>query len=286
MDFQQFLQDWEPLVRIAFIVVGAIVLAIVLRISSRKLVNAIIQGVNTHAREIADKVVEEQRILQRTKTIANVLDNFILWGISITSIVMILSELGVDIGALIAVTSILGAAIGFGAQSLVKDILSGIFIVFEDQYGIGDWVDVGEANGEVEKVGLRITELRDVHGTLWFVRNGEIQRVGNYTQDWARALLDLPFSYENDIDKVNGIITTVAHDLATDSQLGSAILGEPEIWGMDYVSGEQFVIRVALTTKPSKQWAVTRELRSRLKTAFDKEGIALQKATRINLSNS
>ena len=285
MDFQQFIQDWEPLIRIVFIIVGAITLAIVLRMSSRRIVNAIISGVNTHAREVADKVVEEQRILQRTKTIASVLDNFILWGISITGIVMVLGELGVNIGALIAVTSILGAAIGFGAQSLVKDILSGIFIVFEDQFGVGDWVDVGEANGEVEKVGLRVTELRDVHGTLWFVRNGEITRVGNYTQDWARALLDLPFSYENDIDKVNKLITEVSLELSKDPQFNPSILGEPEIWGMDYVSGEQFVIRVALTTKPSKQWAVTRELRSRLKTAFDKEGISLQKATRINLSN-
>ncbi len=285
MDFQQFIQDWEPLIRITFIVVGAIVLTLVLRASSRRIVNAIITGVNTHAREVADKLVEEQRILQRTKTIASVLDNFLLWGISITAVVMVLSELGVNIGALIAVTSILGAAIGFGAQSLVKDLLSGIFIVFEDQYGVGDWVDVGEANGEVEKVGLRVTELRDVHGTLWFVRNGEIVRVGNYTQDWARALLDLPFSYENDIDKVNKLIADVSTKLSKDPQFDSSILGEPEIWGMDYVSGEQFVIRVALTTKPSKQWAVTRELRSRLKTAFDKEGISLQKATRINLSN-
>jgi small-conductance mechanosensitive channel len=285
MDFQQFIQDWEPLIRIVFIIGGAITLAIVLRMSSRRIVNAIISGVNTHAREVADKVVEEQRILQRTKTIASVLDNFILWGISITAIVMVLGELGVNIGALIAVTSILGAAIGFGAQSLVKDILSGIFIVFEDQFGVGDWVDVGEANGEVEKVGLRVTELRDVHGTLWFVRNGEITRVGNYTQDWARALLDLPFSYENDIDKVNKLITEVSKELCKDPQFDPSILGEPEIWGMDYVSGEQFVIRVALTTKPSKQWAVTRELRSRLKTAFDREGISLQKATRINLSN-
>lgn len=285
MDFQQFIQDWEPLIRIVFIIAGAITLAIVLRLSSRKIVNAIISGVNTHAREVADKVVEEQRILQRTRTIASVLDNFILWGISITAVVMVLGELGVNIGALIAVTSILGAAIGFGAQSLVKDILSGIFIVFEDQYGVGDWVDVGEANGEVEKVGLRVTELRDVHGTLWFVRNGEITRVGNYTQDWARALLDLPFSYENDIDKVNKLITEVSLELSKDPQFDPSILGEPEIWGMDYVSGEQFVIRVALTTKPSKQWAVTRELRSRLKIAFDREGISLQKATRINLSN-
>lgn len=285
MDFQQLFLDWEPLIRISLILIGAIALALILRLSSRRIVNAIIAGVNTHAREVADKVVEEQRILQRTKTIASVLDNFILWGISITAVVMVLGELGVNIGALIAVTSILGAAIGFGAQSLVKDILSGIFIVFEDQFGVGDWVDVGEANGEVEKVGLRVTELRDVHGTLWFVRNGEITRVGNYTQDWARALLDLPFSYENDIDKVNKLISEVSMALAKDPQFDPAILGEPEIWGMDYVSGEQFVIRVALTTKPSKQWAVTRELRSRLKTAFDKEGISLQKATRINLSN-
>ncbi|MDR9443628.1 MAG: mechanosensitive ion channel family protein [Microbacteriaceae bacterium] len=284
MDFQQFIQDWEPLIRITLIIIGAIILTLVLRLSSRRIVNAIVNGVNTHARELADKVVEEQRILLRTKTIASVLDNFILWAIAITSVVMILGELGVNIGALIAVTSILGAAIGFGAQSLVKDILSGIFIVFEDQYGVGDWVDLGSADGEVEKVGLRVTELRDVHGTLWFVRNGEILRVGNYTQDWARALLDLPFSYENDIDKVNKLISDVSHELAKDPQFNSSILGDPEIWGMDYVSGEQFVIRVALTTKPSKQWAVTRELRSRLKARFDKEGISLQKATRINLS--
>lgn len=284
MDFQQFIQDWEPLIRIIFIIIGAIILTLVLRLSSRRIVNAIVNGVNTHARELADKVVEEQRVLLRTKTIASVLDNFILWAIAITSVVMILGELGVNIGALIAVTSILGAAIGFGAQSLVKDILSGIFIVFEDQYGVGDWVDLGSADGEVEKVGLRVTELRDVHGTLWFVRNGEILRVGNYTQDWARALLDLPFNYENDIDKVNNLISDVSHELAKDPQFNSSILGDPEIWGMDYVSGEQFVIRVALTTKPSKQWAVTRELRSRLKARFDKEGISLQKATRINLS--
>lgn len=284
MDFQQIILDWEPLIRIIFIIIGAIILTLVLRLSSRRIVNAIVNGVNTHARELADKVVEEQRVLLRTKTIASVLDNFILWAIAITSVVMILGELGVNIGALIAVTSILGAAIGFGAQSLVKDILSGIFIVFEDQYGVGDWVDLGSADGEVEKVGLRVTELRDVHGTLWFVRNGEILRVGNYTQDWARALLDLPFSYENDIDKVNKLISDVSHELAKDPQFNSSILGDPEIWGMDYVSGEQFVIRVALTTKPSKQWAVTRELRSRLKARFDKEGISLQKATRINLS--
>lgn len=284
MDFQQIFLDWEPLIRIIFIIIGAIILTLVLRLSSRRIVNAIVNGVNTHARELADKVVEEQRVLLRTKTIASVLDNFILWAIAITSVVMILGELGVNIGALIAVTSILGAAIGFGAQSLVKDILSGIFIVFEDQYGVGDWVDLGSADGEVEKVGLRVTELRDVHGTLWFVRNGEILRVGNYTQDWARALLDLPFNYENDIDKVNNLISDVSHELAKDPQFNSSILGDPEIWGMDYVSGEQFVIRVALTTKPSKQWAVTRELRSRLKARFDKEGISLQKATRINLS--
>lgn len=284
MDFQQFIQDWEPLIRIVFIVIGAVVLTIVLRMSSKRIVNAIITGVNSRANEVTDRVVQEQRILQRTKTIASVLDNFIIWGIAITSVVMILGELGINIGALIAVTSILGAAIGFGAQSLVKDILSGIFIVFEDQYGVGDWVDLGSADGEVERVGLRVTELRDVHGTLWFVRNGEILRVGNYTQDWARALLDLPFSYENDIDKVNKLISEVSHELSKDPQFKPSILGDPEIWGMDYVSGEQFVIRVALTTMPSKQWAVTRELRSRLKSAFDREGISLQKATRINLS--
>lgn len=283
MDFVEFLTTWETPVRVALIVIGALVLRLILKLSTNRVVNAIVRGVRHHTRENLDPILEDQRVLQRTKTIASVLDNFATWAIAITAIVMVLSELGVDIGALIAVTTILGAAVGFGAQSLVKDILSGIFIVFEDQYGVGDWVDLGPADGEVEKVGLRVTEIRDVQGTLWFVRNGEIMRVGNFTQDWARALLDLPFSFENDVDKVNNIITEVAAGIAKDPDFSDQILGEPEVWGVNYLSGEHFVIRVALMTKPSKQWAITRELRKRLKLEFEKHGIELQKATRINL---
>lgn len=283
MDFLELLAEWETPVRVLLIIVGAIVLRLVLRLSTNRVVNAIVKGVRQHSREKTDPIVEDQRVLQRTKTIASVLDNFATWGIAITSVVMVLSELGVNIGALIAVTTILGAAVGFGAQSLVKDLLSGIFIVFEDQYGVGDWVDLGPADGEVEKVGLRVTEIRDVHGTLWFVRNGEILRVGNFTQDWARALLDLPFSFENDVDKVSSLISEVATTISKDPEFASQILGEPEVWGVNYLSGEHFVIRVALMTKPSQQWAVTRELRKRLKLEFESNGIELQKATRINL---
>jgi len=226
----------------------------------------------------------EQRLTQRTRTIASVLDNFATWAIAITALVMILSELGINVGALIAVSTVLGAAIGFGAQSLVKDILSGIFIVFEDQYGVGDWVEIGDVSGEVERVGLRVTEVRDIHGTLWFVRNGEIVQVGNASQEWAAALLDFPFAYDNDVDQVQDIIQTTADDMRKSTEWSRDMIADADMWGMQHISGEQFVIRVSIRTLPNRQWAVSRELRKRCKQAFDKQNIGLLRASKINMA--
>ena len=285
MDFAQLLSEWSTLISVAAILVGAIVLRVVLKLSTRKIVKTIVSGVR-HASKIEqmDSLVAEQRLTQRSKTIASVLDNFATWAISITALVMVLSEFGVNVGALIAVSTIIGAAVGFGAQSLVKDLLAGIFIVFEDQYGVGDWVEIGEVSGEVERVGLRVTEIRDIHGTLWFVRNGEINEVGNSSQEWAAALLDFSFAYENDVDTVQGIILDVASRMRASKDWASDMTSDVEIWGMQHVSGEQFIIRASVKTLPNRQWAVTRELRKRCKEAFDAKGINLMSASKINLA--
>jgi len=285
MDFATFLDEWSILVNVSLILVIAIIARIVLRIATKRIVKTIVNGVNRMQRdERLDKVMADERLAQRTKTIGSVLDNFTTWAILVTAIVMILSEFGVNVGALIAVSTVLGAAIGFGSQSLVKDILSGIFIVFEDQYGVGDWVDLDGVSGEVERVGLRVTEVRDIHGTLWFVRNGEILKVGNSSQEWASALLDFSFAYDNDVEQVQGIIEEVAAKMRSEKRWRDLILADADVWGMQHISGEQFVLRTSIRTMPNQQWAVNRELRKRCKQAFDASGIRLLEAQKINLA--
>ncbi|MDA7799116.1 mechanosensitive ion channel family protein [Aquiluna sp.] len=285
MSLTNFIAEWSTLISILVILVSAIVLKLALGIASKRIVKTIVSGVQRVKQdERMDAVLAEQRLTQRTKTIASVLDNFATWAIAITALVMTLSELGINVGALIAVSTVLGAAIGFGAQSLVKDILSGIFIVFEDQYGVGDWVEIGSVSGEVERVGLRVTEVRDIHGTLWFVRNGEIIQVGNASQEWAAALLDFPFAYENDVDQVQQIIQDTANKMRKSKQWSRDMLADADIWGMQHVSGEQFVVRVSIKTLPNRQWAVSRELRKLCKQAFDSNNINLLSATKINMA--
>jgi small conductance mechanosensitive channel len=166
----------QPVIRIVAILTIAISLRIVLKVLANRVV--------TKLRTKAEKggVTSEQRLVSRSATIASISNNFATWAIAITTLVMVLSELGVDTGALIAVTTILGAAIGFGGQALVKDVISGIFIVFEDQYGVGDTVNLDGVVGVIEAVELRVTRVRDSEGTLWYLRNGEILKVGNASQ--------------------------------------------------------------------------------------------------------
>jgi moderate conductance mechanosensitive channel len=285
MELEQFMTEWSTLIAIVAIIIGAVVLRLIFKLSTNRVVKTIVSGVN-HASKVqrVDSLLAEQRLTQRTKTIASVLDNFATWAITITALVMVLSELGVNVGALIAVSTIIGAAVGFGAQSLVKDLLAGIFIVFEDQYGVGDWVEIGSVSGEVERVGLRVTEIRDIHGTLWFIRNGEINEVGNASQDWAAALLDFAFAYDNNVDEVQGIIMETSQKMRESEQWSKDMTADVEIWGMQHVSGEQFIIRVSAKTVPNRQWAVARELRKRCKAAFDAKGINLMSAAKINLA--
>ena len=215
------------------------------------------------------------RRVQRARTMGSLLKS-ISSGVIFTIILMMsVSELGYDVAPLIAGAGIIGVALGFGAQSLVKDFLSGIFMMFEDQYGVGDVVDVGEASGTIEAVSLRVTRLRDVNGTVWYVRNGEILRVGNMSQNWARTVLDIGVAYSEDLVKVRRVLTEVAHDLWDDEDFKGLIIEEPEVWGVEALSPDGVTVRVTLKTAPLEQWAVAREMRQRIKARFDFEGIEI-----------
>ena len=221
------------------------------------------------------------RRVQRAATMGTLLKS-IVSGVVITVIaLMAISELGYDIAPLIASAGIIGVALGFGSQALVKDFLSGIFMIFEDQYGVGDVVDLGEASGTVEAVSLRVTRLRDVNGTVWYVRNGEILRVGNMSQNWARTVLDVTVGYKEDLVRVRRTLEEVAHDLWDDEDFKGLIIEEPEVWGVESLGVDGIVVRVTLKTAPMEQWGVARAMRERVKARFEHEGIDLAVAQRV-----
>jgi small conductance mechanosensitive channel len=189
-----------------------------------------------------------------------------------TAALMCLGEVGIDLGPLIAGAGVLGVAIGFGSQSLVRDFLSGAFILVEDQFGVGDIVDVGEASGTVEAVSLRTTRLRAIDGTVWHVPNGEIRRVGNMSQHWSRALLDIEVAYDTVVEHARSVIKRVADSVWAEDD---GVLEEPELWGVEQLGANGVMLRLVVKTTPSQPWRVSRELRERIKVAFDEEGIEI-----------
>jgi small-conductance mechanosensitive channel len=220
---------------------------------------------------------------QRADTIATVLNSvsaIVIWTVAI---ITILGELGLNLAPLLAGAGVAGVALGFGAQSVVRDFLAGTFMLLEDQYGVGDVIDIGvptggtggAVSGTVESVTLRVTRLRDVEGVVWHVPNGEIRRVGNKGQQWSRTLLDIAVAPDTPIPKARDVIGQVAHDLWEDDAWHHRIVAEPEVWGVEDLTGQHIVIRLVVKTLPIEQWNVGRELRARLKEAFDESGIAM-----------
>ena len=229
----------------------------------------------------AQDLAASTRRVQRAKTMGDLLKS-VLTGLLIAVFgTMVLSEIGVNIAPIIASAGIIGIALGFGAQSLVKDFLSGIFMIFEDQYGVGDVVDVGEASGTVEAVSLRVTRLRDLNGTVWYVPNGEILRVGNMSQNWSRAVVDVAVAYGEDVARVTRVLKELAHDLWEDDDFRGIIIEEPEVTGVEVLGPESLTLRVLLKTAPMEQWGVARELRQRVKARFDHEGIEIPLPQRV-----
>ncbi len=217
------------------------------------------------------------RRMQRIDTITHVLCSVTTVVMFVIALFVVLGELGVDVAPFIAGAGIVGVALGFGAQSIVRDFLAGLFMVSEDQFGVGDVIDVGGVVGTVEGFTLRVTRLRDVEGAVWHVPNGEIKRVGNQSQQWSRAVLDIAVAYDTDLPRATELIKEVAYAMWNDEEWKPVMLAEPEVWGVEAFVPEGPVIRTVAKTKPHEQWNVARELRARIKQTFDDGGIEIRR---------
>jgi small conductance mechanosensitive channel len=213
---------------------------------------------------------------QRAKTITSVLTSLasaLLWAVAG---LLLLGQLEISVAPLVAGAGVIGVVVAFGAQNIVADFLAGTFMLIEDQFGVGDIVDVGEASGVVEKVSLRVTTLRDLNGTVWHVPNSQIDRVANMSQVWSRAVLDIEVAYDTDLRRAEGIIQHVADELWQDKEFtGGDIIDPPEVWGVERLGADGVAIRLVVKTDPAEQWVIARELRLRIKEAFDEAGIEI-----------
>jgi moderate conductance mechanosensitive channel len=224
---------------------------------------------------ISDDARFRTRRMQRLHAVTGVLRGVIAVLIWLIALLQILGVFGVPLQPILAGAGLAGIVLGFGAQQLVRDVLAGIAMLIEDQYGVGDWIEVDGKYGQVERVGLRSTAFRDVDGVVHHVLNGYIQRVGNLSQEWARATLDVPIALDADIGAAKALIHKVATDLAEDAVWGEDIIGPPEIWGVQDLGPDGIRIRLVIPTKPLRNWDVQRQLRERLKFAFDQAHIRM-----------
>jgi small-conductance mechanosensitive channel len=256
-------------------IILVLLVAIVIRLIALRLINKITK----HAAEAGNGKTDPAHVLmgerrrQRAQALGSVLGNaasVLIFGIAAVTIA---GDLGLNLAPVLASAGVLGLAIGFGAQSLVRDYLSGIFMMLEDQYGVGDVIDMGPATGTVEAVTLRVTRLRDVNGVVWHVRNGTINRIGNESQGWARAVIDFPVSYDQDLPRVRETMKDTATGMWQEPRWHDVITEEPEVWGVESVTSDAIVMRLVARTLPLRQWEVARELRERLKTALDEAAV-------------
>jgi small-conductance mechanosensitive channel len=278
-------QAAEAVIAPALAIVVIVAVAVLLRWLTHRLVDRMstdfAEGrVPTLLRPLADRTRRRPRHgaavarrAQRARTLGSLLKSvasFVIYGVAC---VLVLSKVGIDIAPIIASVGVVGIAVGFGAQNLVKDFLSGIFMMLEDQYGVGDVVDLGAATGTVESMGLRITRVRDLAGTVWYVRNGTITAVGNSTQHFAVAVVDIPIAYGADIDRATEIAESTARRALARPPLEDDVLGEVEMLGAQTVTRDAVTLRLTVTTKPGQQWAVRRALTAEILDALDEAGV-------------
>ena len=260
-------------IRLFAIVVTAAIINWVLAWLIKRVVRRSINSPGLLKRAGAQAQAQQERREQRAKAIGQLTTSIvtlIVWG---TAVLMILPLLGVNITPLLASASVIGVALGFGAQTLIKDYLSGIFLILEDQFGVGDFVDLGEAVGTVDEVTLRVTRLRDTSGVVWYVRNGEILRVANRSQGWTMAIIDIPVAYDQDLDDVQTVVEQTADAMVADPDSLVSEFSRPTYAGVESVSGEAVFVRVLAKSDPGDQIPLQREIRQRLKASFDEAGI-------------
>jgi small-conductance mechanosensitive channel len=284
------LPPWVPLAAGAVDILLALGLILVIALIVRSVAHRLITRVTLRASEgvlperlrnktllvtDATSAILTERRRQRAETMGSVLRSLASVVILGTATLMIMARLGVELAPLLTSVGIIGVAVGFGAQELVKDFIAGMFMLLEDQYGVGDVIDTGVATGTVEAVTLRITRLRDADGTVWYVRNGTITRVGNESQGWSRALIDVPVPYEADVSTVRELLKGIAADVWADPDFrDTMIVEEPQVYGLEQISGTAVIFRLSVKTVPATRLEVARELRLRIKKAFDEKGLA------------
>ena len=273
--------------RIALILAIAVFARWLLRRVINRFVNTLVaqtaerrKGQRTVAgRAVAGRVIatatglDGERQEQRARTIGSLLSSVSTFVIGVITLLTILGVLGIPLAPLLTGAGVGGIAVGFGAQSLVRDFMSGIFMILEDQYGVGDIIDTGEAIGTVEEVTLRITRLRDIDGVTWYVRNGEVVRVGNYSQGTASAVVDVPFSFHENVTHAIDVMKRVAREMKADEKWSSTLIDEPSVLGVESMTAGTTTVRMLASCTGGTKWDVQRELRRRIKEAFDEEGI-------------
>lgn len=221
------------------------------------------------------RLLARERARQRAATLTSVGVSVLSGVLWFVGFLLILGELNIDLAPLLAGAGVAGIAIGFGAQALIRDFLAGFFIVLEDQYAVGDVVDLGHAIGEVERITLRFTRLRDYEGKVWFIPNGEVQRVGNLSKLWSRAVLDIGIAYEDDIERAEQAMIAAANDVRAANLEFATIIDDPEVLGVQDFGPSSVVLRMVVRTEPGEQWAVSRAVRGRVKARFDEAGIEI-----------
>jgi small conductance mechanosensitive channel len=265
----------DTTVSVLFSVIGIVVVAVIVRFVVNRMIVQISTGAGapglmslvrrrsgvTDAESI--EAFGSARRAQRAKTVGSVVSSAATILIFGTAFMMVLSRFGVNLAPVLASAGVLGLAVGFGAQNLVKDFISGIFMLLEDQYGVGDHVDLGDAVGTIERVGLRTTSVRDVSGVVWYVRNGTIERVGNASQDHAVAVVDVPLELDTDVEEAGRIAGKAAHE-AVGNGLARDIIDPPRVLGVQAVSESALTLRLTAKTRPNRQWAVKRAITERV----------------------
>ncbi|WP_428934595.1 mechanosensitive ion channel family protein [Streptomyces sp. ACT015] len=273
-------QNWSTWLAIGLQILLIAVVAGVLRAVVRRAITKLIDRMNRTAQAVdgtalGGLLVNVERRRQRSQAIGSVLRSVASFLILGTAALMIMSTFRIDLAPLLASAGVAGVAIGFGARNLVTDFLSGVFMILEDQYGVGDTINAGVASGEVIEVGLRVTKLRGDHGEIWYVRNGEVKRIGNLSQGWATAGVDVTVRASEDLDKVRRTLDEVAEQMTKAEPWNELLWGPIEVLGLDSVLLDSMVVRVTAKTMPGKALTVERELRWRIKRAFDAADIRI-----------
>ena len=273
-------QNWSTWLGIGLRILLIVVVAAVLRVAIRRAITKLIERMNRTAQAVdgtalGGLLVNVERRRQRSQAIGSVLRSVASFVILGTAALMILGTFQINLAPLLASAGVAGVAIGFGARNLVTDFLSGVFMILEDQYGVGDSIDAGVASGEVVEVGLRVTKLRGADGEIWYVRNGEVKRIGNLSQGWATAGVDVTVRSDEDLVKVRETLAEVGVTMSKEEPWNEMLWGPVEILGLDSVLLDSMVVRVTAKTMPGRALTVERELRWRIKLAFDAEGIRI-----------